>query len=74
VTFSQVIGDKKGGRTSEILMDPSKISILDEIKQVVQVPMKFIHVTRNPFDNIATMMLRSTSKRNDVREEGAKVS
>jgi len=55
-------------------MDPSKISILDEINQVVQVPMKFIHVTRNPFDNIATMMLRSMSKRNDVREEGAKVS
>lgn len=55
-------------------MDPSKISILDEINQVVQVPMKFIHVTRNPFDNIATMMLRSMGKRNAVREEGAKVS
>ena len=50
------------------------MSILEEISQVVQVPMKFIHVHRNPFDNIATMMLRAIGKRNDVREEGAKVS
>ena len=75
MTYSpKVIGDKKGGHTSEILMDPSKMSILEEINQVVRVPMKFIHVTRNPFDNIATMMLRAVGKRNAVREAGAEVS
>ena len=57
-----------------MLTNSSKMSILEEINQVVQVPMKFIHVTRNPFDNIATMMLRAIGKRNAVREEGAKVS
>ena len=57
-----------------MLMNASKMSILEEISQVVQVPMKFIHVTRNPFDNIATMMLRAVGKRNAVREEEAKVS
>ena len=72
--YMKVIGDKKGGHTSEMLTDPSKMSILEEINQVVQVPMKFIHVTRNPFDNIATMMLRTIGKRNAVREEEAKVS
>jgi len=69
----KVIGDKKGGRTSEILSDNSaKMSILEEISNVVQVPMKFIHVTRNPFDNIATIMLTSLGARKKVRGEEAK--
>ncbi|KAL9959650.1 hypothetical protein ACROYT_G032990 [Oculina patagonica] len=68
----KVIGDKKGGLTSQILTDPSRLSVLEEIHQVVQVPMKFIHVTRNPFDNISTMMLRASGARNKVREEGVK--
>ena len=46
---------------------------LEEIAEVVKLPMKFIHVTRNPFDNIATMTLRLASQRNNVREEGIKV-
>jgi len=74
VTFAQVIGDKKGGITSQLLVDPSNMSILDEISQVVQVPMKFIHITRNPFDNIATMILRRLGARDDVRGKGLKVS
>ena len=49
------------------------LSILEEISEVVQVPMKFIHVHRNPFDNIATLMLRATESRNAVREEGVTV-
>ena len=74
MTFSQVIGDKKGGVTSQLLVDPSRMSILEEINQVVEVPMKFVHITRNPFDNIATMMLRRLRVRDDVREAGVKVS
>ena len=50
------------------------LSILEEISQVVQVPVKFIHVHRNPFDNIATMMLRATGSRDAVREDGVRVS
>ena len=49
------------------------LSILEEINQVVQVPMKFIHVHRNPFDNIATKVLRATESRDAVREEGVRV-
>ena len=55
------------------LMNISRMSLLEEISQVVKVPMKFIHVVRNPFDNIATMMLRFTKSRETVREEGVKV-
>ena len=49
------------------------LSILEEINQVVQVPMKFIHVHRNPFDNIVTMMFRATDSLDAVREEGVRV-
>ena len=49
------------------------MNVLEEISQVVDVPIKFIHVIRNPFDNIATMMLRWTKSRDIVREEGVKV-
>ena len=68
------MGDKKGSVTSEILIDPSNLNKLEAINQIVQVPMKFIHVHRNPFDNIATMMLKKTSSRNAARDAGVIVS
>ena len=75
ICFSfKVIGDKKGGYTASALSHVDNLDVLQEIHQVVQVPMKFIHVHRNPFDNIATMMLRNTGSRDAVREEGVKVS
>ena len=49
-------------------MDPRSMSELDEISRLVQVPMKFIHVTRNPFDNIATMTLLKSCSRNAAKE------
>ena len=70
-----MIGDKKGGRTSQLISkDLSSIKQLEEIAKNVGVPMKFIHIVRNPFDNIATMVLRRAGERDNVREEGAKVS
>jgi len=49
------------------------MQILEEINQAVQIPMKFIHVIRNPFDNIATLLLRSLNSRDTVRKEEEKV-
>ena len=57
----------------ELYFKRGDLSIFEEIRQVVQVPMKFIHVHRNPFDNIATMMLRATGSRDAVKKEGVKV-
>ena len=71
--FLKVIGDKKGGGTAMAIDRLGNLSILEEINQVVQVPIKFIHVHRNPFDNIATMMLRPTGSRHAVGKEGVKV-
>ena len=67
--FVQVIGDKQGGNTALALAQLGNLNVLEEIHQVVQVPMKFIHVHRNPFDNIATMMLRAIGSRDAVRNK-----
>jgi hypothetical protein len=48
----QVIGDKKGGRSSlQLLHHPD---LLELIQKTVNVPMRFVHVIRNPYDNITT--------------------
>ena len=69
----QVIGDKKGGKTTNQLKKLENVNALKEIKQVVQIPMKFLHVVRNPYDNIATMLVKALNKRDDV-DSGKKVT
>ena len=69
--YYQVIGDKMGGVTSMNLANPGYANTLQQLSETVKVPIKFIHVTRNPFDNIATIMLRATASRHKVTEEGA---
>ncbi|MGF1490738.1 MAG: sulfotransferase [Prochloraceae cyanobacterium] len=54
----KVIGDKKGSGTNQVLRENP--DILNVLKDKIDVPIKFIHVTRNPYDNISTMI----SKRN----------
>lgn len=58
----KVIGDKKGSGTNRVFQDNN--DILRILKDKVEVPIKFIHVTRNPYDNISTMM----SKKNRTIE------
>lgn len=51
-----VIGDKKAAGSSLLIRrDPS---ILQRLQDLVRVPVRVIHVVRNPFDNIATMLRR----------------
>lgn len=48
----QVIGDKKGGRSSiQLAQNPL---LLDRLQATIKLPMKFVHVIRNPYDNITT--------------------
>jgi len=47
-----VVGDKTGHRTVvELGKNPQRLAIF---KQIIQVPIKWIHVVRNPWDNCAT--------------------
>jgi hypothetical protein len=49
----RVIGDKKGGASSLYLLQ--RPELLDRLRALVPVPMRFVHVMRNPFDNISTI-------------------
>ncbi|MCB9541290.1 MAG: sulfotransferase [Myxococcales bacterium] len=55
-TTLEVIGDKKGGRSSWWLHDEP--ALLDRLRETVRLPMRFIHVVRSPWDNIATICTR----------------
>ena len=52
----QVIGDKNGGKTTALFMSkPSNWEqVFFKLKSIVNIPIKVIHVIRNPYDNIAT--------------------
>lgn len=52
----RVIGDKKGGRSTRRLGDNP--DLLAQLRDVVRVPVKIIHVIRNPYDNISTIAKR----------------
>ncbi|NOT15080.1 MAG: sulfotransferase [Methylotenera sp.] len=56
--FLKVIGDKKGGGLSRAIAQSP--AILDVIRTTFKVPLKFIHITRNPFDNVATIAAKQS--------------
>jgi len=52
-----VAGDKKGNGTARLLArDPG---LVDRLETRLPVPLQFVHVIRNPYDNIATKALRT---------------
>ena len=59
----QIIGDKVGWFTAAFLSRETGRSTLEQLEHDYHVKGKFIHVIRNPFDNIATMALRLLSLR-----------
>ena len=52
------IGDKCGGRSTRRLGLPGQDDLLERLERTIQLPIKIIHVIRNPYDNISTMGLR----------------
>lgn len=56
----RVIGNKHGQFMVSILASNPKL--LQKLQERVKVPVRFIHVVRNPFDNIATLALRKAKK------------
>jgi hypothetical protein len=53
----RVIGDKKGDGT--VLFLSRKPELLHRLRRTVNTKIKFIHVVRNPYDNIATISVRN---------------
>jgi hypothetical protein len=56
----KVIGDKKGAGTIKRLQE--RPELLDRLRQTIDVPVKFVHVLRNPYDNITTIFSRKQQK------------
>ncbi len=52
----QIIGDKKGGSSTD-QFDADE-GIIDRLEKMVRLPIKIIHVIRNPFDIISTRFLK----------------
>ena len=54
-----VIGDKAGGMTGREfrLNRATFVSLYRQLQTALQIPVHVIHVVRNPYDNIATMLL-----------------
>lgn len=55
----KIIGDKAGGSTSRVYRDHPKlfVQIYRSLVSTVRVPIRVIHVVRNPYDMIATRLL-----------------
>lgn len=71
----KIIGDKKGGGTTmELTEKPEKFVILREINETVGIPLKFLHVIRNPFDVISTWVLRLHNARLRVVNGESKIN
>lgn len=52
----RVIGDKKAGSTTGMLQ--SRPGLLNKVAEVVEAPLRLVHVIRNPFDALATKIRR----------------
>jgi hypothetical protein len=52
-----VIGDKKGGKSSLRLYEDH--DLLKKLKNLTGIPLKILHVIRHPIDNITTMVVRN---------------
>ena len=54
----QVLGDGSGWETSKKLKEkPGTFKVLEDIQNVVGVPVKFIHIISNPYDVIASSVI-----------------
>lgn len=58
-SYIEVIGDKKAGKTSELLAyNRTKWEeVYQKLKSIVGLPIKVFHCIRNPYDNIATLII-----------------
>jgi hypothetical protein len=61
-----VIGDKKGGRTA--LMLHSFPGLLSKLQRIISLPIKMIHVIRNPYDTVASLYDLESHKENSLEQ------
>ncbi|XP_015764989.1 PREDICTED: uncharacterized protein LOC107343911 [Acropora digitifera] len=68
----KVIGDSSGLVTStKLLTNKGNFSVLREVEAVVKIPLKFIHVITNPFDDIASIVTKQSQQGKKVNDSNA---
>lgn len=57
--YIDVIGDKHGGKTTKLFLSNPVLfqSHFNKLRTLIKLPIKVIHVIRNPYDNIATIAI-----------------
>ncbi|XP_065890356.1 uncharacterized protein [Dysidea avara] len=70
--YIDVIGDKKGGTTTALLYHyPEQWgNVYHRLKAAVNLPIKVFHVIRNPYDNIASLVLAKYSSASEGNDFG----
>jgi hypothetical protein len=63
-TKLEILGDKKGNGTIRLIRKNPEL--LDRVDEIVPVPLQYVHVIRNPYDNIATRAVRRTVSLRDA--------
>lgn len=63
----RLIGDKRGGNSSRWLK--ARPDLMRVLKDEIEEDLRVVHVSRNPFDNIATMALRHSKGKNEALSE-----
>lgn len=58
----------------ELTEKPEKFAILKELNDTLGIPLKFLHVIRNPFDVISTWVLRLFNIRHQVNDGKTQVN
>jgi len=65
----KVIGDKSGGQSSRLLRQDQCTGFIQSMEQRLQKQVKILHIIRNPFDNISTMVFRTHLRNNKPMDE-----
>ena len=68
-----MIGDKSGAFTAGAMLKEDAVESVHLLEKVSGSKVKFVHVIRNPFDNLATMTLEEASVKKRNGEHKAKV-
>jgi len=63
----RVIGDKKAGRTALLLAQDGML--LDRLQETVGLPLKCLHLVRNPFDMITTQAYGGNARQKQITPE-----
>jgi sulfotransferase family protein len=68
----RVLGDKRAGRSTHLLGEHPRL--LDDLRRTVGVPIRVVHVVRNPYDTITTMAWRGQGELAPIIERYQRMS